>query len=156
MSLIRHYWVLPWATGLLTLLESITKVPDRQVAKTSKSSIFWLFSFSWGHISGWSFYNDSDEKRKRHKSLGTALTTYCDHSTRTILQWFSSTPMLILSTICHFVRTTFFIACKAPARSSTRHLFTYGMHFVYNTSSTEIFMVMWHSVYKKTRVGGSL
>ena len=40
MSHIRHYRVLPWATGLLTLLESIPKVPDRQVAKTGKLSIF--------------------------------------------------------------------------------------------------------------------
>ena len=30
----------PWATGPLTLLESIAKVPDRQVAKTGKLSIF--------------------------------------------------------------------------------------------------------------------
>ena len=32
--------VFPWETGPLTLLESITKVPDRQVTKTGKSSIF--------------------------------------------------------------------------------------------------------------------
>ena len=32
----------PWAMGPLNLLESITKVPDRQVAKTGKSSIFFL------------------------------------------------------------------------------------------------------------------
>ena len=44
-SLIRHYRVLPWATGPLTLLESIAKVPDRQVAQTGKSSIFWLSFF---------------------------------------------------------------------------------------------------------------
>ena len=45
MSHIRHYRVLPWATGPLTLLESTAKVPDRQVAKTGKSSIFWLSFF---------------------------------------------------------------------------------------------------------------
>ena len=45
ISHIRHYWVLPWATGPLTLLESIAKVPDQQVAKTGKLSIFWLPSF---------------------------------------------------------------------------------------------------------------
>ena len=39
LSHIRHYRVLPWATGPLTLLESIAKVPDGQVAKTGKSSI---------------------------------------------------------------------------------------------------------------------
>ena len=42
MSPIRHCWVLPWATELLTLLESIAKVPDPQVAKMGQSSIFWL------------------------------------------------------------------------------------------------------------------
>ena len=36
------YRMLPLATGPLLLLESITEVPDRQVTKTSKSSIFWL------------------------------------------------------------------------------------------------------------------
>ena len=39
MSHVRHYRVLPWATEQLTLLESIAKVPDRQVAKLGKSSI---------------------------------------------------------------------------------------------------------------------
>ena len=34
MSHIRHYRVVPWATGPLTLLESIAKVPDRQVTKS--------------------------------------------------------------------------------------------------------------------------
>ena len=34
MSHIRHYRVLPWVTGPLTLLESIAEVPARQVAKT--------------------------------------------------------------------------------------------------------------------------
>ena len=33
MSHIRHYRVLPWATGLLTWLESIAKVPDWQSLK---------------------------------------------------------------------------------------------------------------------------
>ena len=32
--------------------------------------------------------------KEHHKSLGIALTTYRYHRTRTILQWFSSTPML--------------------------------------------------------------
>ena len=32
-------------SGPLTSLESITKVPNRQVAKTGKSSIFWLTFF---------------------------------------------------------------------------------------------------------------
>ena len=50
MSHIRHYQVLPWATGPLTSLESITKVPDQQVAKTGKSSIFWLSFFFFSSV----------------------------------------------------------------------------------------------------------
>ena len=38
---LRYYQVLSWATGPLTLLESITEVPGWQVAKTEESSIFW-------------------------------------------------------------------------------------------------------------------
>ena len=45
MDHIRHYRVLPWATGPLTLLESIAKVPDGQVAKTGKSSTDFIPSF---------------------------------------------------------------------------------------------------------------
>ena len=114
--------MLPWASGPLTSLESIAKVPNRQVAKMGKSSIFWLSFFFFllsvncqpgYHDNGWSYYNDSNAK-KWHKSLGTALTTYRDLSTRTILQWFSSTLMSILSAICHFVRMTLFIACTPP------------------------------------------
>ena len=33
------------SNGTLNLLESIAEVPDQQVAKTGKSSIFWLSSF---------------------------------------------------------------------------------------------------------------
>lgn len=45
MNPITHYRVLPWATGQLTLLKSTTKVPEWQVAKTSKFFIsdFLLF-----------------------------------------------------------------------------------------------------------------
>ena len=43
-AIIRHYRVLPWAAGPLTSLESIAKVPDRQVAKTGKSSTDFLLS----------------------------------------------------------------------------------------------------------------
>ena len=37
---IQFYQVLPWATGPLTSLETIAKVPFRQVAKMGKLSIF--------------------------------------------------------------------------------------------------------------------
>ena len=44
-----HFQVFPWATGPLTLLESITEVPDWQVAKGQivyllTSFFFFLFS----------------------------------------------------------------------------------------------------------------
>ena len=51
ISHIRHYRVLPWATGTLPSLESIAEVPDWQVAKTGKSSIFWLSSSFLSHAS---------------------------------------------------------------------------------------------------------
>ena len=71
MSHIRHYRVLPWATGPLTLLESITEVPDWQIVKTSKSSIL-LTSFFLRHdsmITAEAITNTN----KQHKSLGIAL-----------------------------------------------------------------------------------
>ena len=49
MSHIRHYWVLAWVTGPLTLPESIADVPVQRVAKTGKSSNFWLLSSSFFH-----------------------------------------------------------------------------------------------------------
>ena len=138
MGHIRHYRVLPWATGPLTLLESVTKVPDRQVAETGKSSIFWLLSVflsaSLSHASMITVeaITTIQTRKKQHKSLSTVLTVYRSHSTRTILQWFSSTPMLTLSAIHHFVRTLF-IACAPPPPppppigSSTEHVLTYSL-----------------------------
>ena len=41
-----NYMYIPWctvATGLLTLLESITAIPDWKVTKMGRSSIFWPF-----------------------------------------------------------------------------------------------------------------
>ena len=38
--------MIPWATGPLTSLESIAKVPDQQVTKTGKLSIFSDFFLS--------------------------------------------------------------------------------------------------------------
>ena len=40
VSQIRHYQVLPWVTGPLTSLQSISEVPDWQVAKMGKLSFF--------------------------------------------------------------------------------------------------------------------
>jgi len=42
MSHIRHYQAFLWATGLLTLLQSITEGQDPQAPKMGKSILFWL------------------------------------------------------------------------------------------------------------------
>ena len=70
MSHINHYRVLPWAIGPLTLLESITKVPDQYVAKMGKLS----FDF---FLSVWiSQASTIKMRKKQYKSVGIALTTY--------------------------------------------------------------------------------
>ena len=106
MSHIRHYRVLPWATGPLTLLESIAKVPDRQVAKTGKSSIFWL-SFFLSFFSPPRYSTITAEAitnaKEQHKSLGIVLTTYCSQERTWTSRWFSGNPTLMLAAICHFV-----------------------------------------------------
>ena len=133
MSHIRHYRVLPWATGPLTFLESIAEVPDRRVTKTGKSSIFWLSSFFLSSVSvtvsqastitAKAITTIQMRKKKQHKSQGIALTTYCYCRTQTILQWFPSTPMLVLSTVRHFARIKLFIETTVPSQSSTEHMF---------------------------------
>ena len=45
MSHIRHYRVLPWATGPLTSPKGIAEVPDWQVAKRA-NPVYLLFSVS--------------------------------------------------------------------------------------------------------------
>ena len=62
--------------------------------------------------------------KKQHKSL--ALTTYHYLIIRIIFQWFSSTLMLILSAIHHFVRITLFIAYMPLAGSSTEQVIRYS------------------------------
>ena len=47
----EHYRVLPWAMGPIDVLESIAEVPERQVAKTGKSSIFWFTFFFLSSVS---------------------------------------------------------------------------------------------------------
>ena len=144
----RSWWI---AQGLSRKwFQKKKKRPDRQVAKTSKSSIFWLsFFFSLSSVHRYKTRNlylcsvqtvsqDSTIKveaittiqtrKKSHKSLGTALTTYCDLSTRTILPWISGTPMSILSAIRHFVSLNNIIHsmyAPAPAGSSTEHVISY-------------------------------
>ena len=90
MSDIRHYRVLPWATGPLTLLESIAKLPDRQVAKTGKS----LTSFFVSHASTITVEAITNAK-KRHRSLGTVLFIVIIEL-EPFFSERSSTPMLYL------------------------------------------------------------
>ena len=46
-----HYQVFPWSMGPLNLLESITKVPDLQVAKWANRLSSDFLSFSLSHAS---------------------------------------------------------------------------------------------------------
>ena len=133
MSHIRHYRVLPWATGPLTSLESIAKVPDRQVAKTGKSSIFWLLS-SVQTVSQASTITAEAITTIQTRKNGInhwVLTTYRDLSTRTIFQW--SIPQalgcqylvlyaILLVWILYIIHTMY---APAPAGSSTEHVFSY-------------------------------
>ena len=118
-------WVLPWATGPLISLENIAEVTDWQIPKATKSStsdfllISFLSSFSLSQASAIMAEAITNAKKKQCKSLGIALTTYCYHRTWTTLQWFSSTPMLMLSAICRFVGITLFIASMTPPESSS-------------------------------------
>ena len=105
MSDIRHYWVLPWATGLSTLLESIAKVPDRQVAKTSKSSIFWLLSFLIlkppSTITAKAITMVQTRKNStNHWVLHSPLIVLNERTWTS--RRFSGNPTLMLAAICHF------------------------------------------------------
>ena len=59
----------PWAIGPLTLLESITKVPDQHVVKTGKLSFDFFLSVCVSQASM------IQMRKTQHKSLGIALTT---------------------------------------------------------------------------------
>ena len=82
--------------GTITLLESITKVPDRQVAKTGKSSIFFFLSSSLSHTSMITI-----EAIKTIQTLknGTNHWVYCTHHLL-LLVGSSSTPMYLHA--CHY------------------------------------------------------
>ena len=104
---ITHYRVFLFATGPLTSLKSITKVPDLQVTKTGKSSLFWPLLLS-DYLQQLRLKPSS--ANKQHQSLGIALTTYLYHGTWIILQWFSSTPMLIL--VLYTILLTLWVRCS--------------------------------------------
>ena len=127
---IRHYRVLPWAMRPLTLPECMAKVIDWEVTKTGKSSIFFLLSSLSVYINQASTIMAkairtirTPQNSIKHWVLDSLLIV----RTWTILQWFWSTLMLILSTIRHFVRTTLFIAYTLPAGSSTEYVFRYSL-----------------------------
>ena len=55
---------------------------------------------------------------KQHKPPGIALNTYCYPKTWNILQWFTSTLMLTVSAICHFVTVRIIHSEYAPRSGS--------------------------------------
>ena len=110
MSHIRHYQVLHNRT-----VNFAGKYRwSSRLANVSQASMITLKLLQWFKC------------KKQHKSL--ALTTYHYLIIRIIFQWFSSTLMLILSAIHHFVRTTLFIAYMPLAGSSTEQVFRYSYH----------------------------
>ena len=134
MSHIRHYRVLPWATGPLTSLESIGKVPDRQIAKTGKSSIFWLSS---------SVQTVSQASTITDEAITTIQTRKND-----INHWVLHSLLIVILAFELFFRDSQALRCKylvlyaillawilcdiihsmyapAPAGSSTEHVFSY-------------------------------
>ena len=87
MSHTRHYRVVPWATGQLTLLESIAKVQTGKSLKRANhlSSDFFL-SFSHHDSTVTDEALNNSNKKEQHKSLGIVPSTYRYRRTRTILQ----------------------------------------------------------------------
>ena len=107
--------------------QNFTKAPEQLLTKTGKSSDFLsslipsqastIMAETVTLIQAW---------KKKHKSTGIALTTYRYHRTRTVLQWFSSTPMLkcLVLYVRHFARITLLIA-STPLGSSTENVFRF-------------------------------
>ena len=109
MSHIRHYLVLPWTAGPLTSLESIAKVPGWQVAKTGKSSIFWLLLsfFLSSSLSHASTITVEAIKTIQTRKKGTNHWVYCTHhlSLSKNSDWLAVLPhscTCMLATIRHF------------------------------------------------------
>ena len=89
MSHIRHYRVVPWETGPLTLLESIAKVQTGKSLKWANrlsSDYFLSFSHHNSTISAEAIYFNNSNTKEQHKSLGIEPSTYHYPRTRTILQ----------------------------------------------------------------------
>ena len=129
MSHIRYYRVLPWASGLLTLLEGIAKVPNRQVAKTGNSSIFWLSFPSSSFFCQWTVSQAStitDEAITMIQTWKNGINHWVLHSLLSVILtlklFFSDSQALrcqylVLYTILlEFVWMTLFIACTPLPR----------------------------------------
>ena len=123
MSHIRHYRVLPWATGLLTLLESIAKVPDRQSLKRAKSSIFWLLLLPFLHRNSTTMAEAMTMIQTRKNNINQQVLylplIVLKERTRTSRQ-FSGNPTLMLAAIRHFVRL--FIAITSTEVQLSMHV----------------------------------
>jgi len=106
MSDTWHYRVLPWATRPLPLLESIAKVPDRQVAKMGKPSIFWLLiSSSLNHASTIMAKGITTVQTWKNSTNHWVLHSpliILNERTRTNRR-FSGNPTLMLDALHHFV-----------------------------------------------------
>ena len=122
MSHIRHYRVLQWPTRPLTLLESIAKVSDQQVAKTGKSSIFWLLSFLQHNSTTMAEGITTIQTRKKstnHWVLYSLLIVIVE------LELFCSDSQALQCCYCH--KNTIVHRNYAPG-SLTEHVFRYSLY----------------------------
>ena len=102
MSHIRHYRALLWTTGPLNRRASL----KYQTGKLVNGQIVYLLTsfFLSFWMNEWSQANSImaeaiTSAKNQYKSLGIALTTYCHSRARTILHWFSSTSMSLLTAV---------------------------------------------------------
>ena len=152
MSYIRHYRVLPWATGPLTLLESIAKVPDQQVGKTGKSSIFWLSSFLQHDSMITAEAIPTVQTRKNstnHWVLHSPLIALNERTWTSRQFW--GNPTLMLAALHHFVEYN--IHSNYVNRNSTEHVFTYNLYSVHIPWKTKTATAKVRSYNAKHRSG---
>ena len=83
----------------------------RRTLKTTKLSKVG----GWALARVWALAGDNTVK---HDKSPTALTNCCYRRTQTIPQWFSSTQMLMLSAVGHFIRITFIVSTPSEAQLS--------------------------------------
>ena len=124
MSDIRHYRVLPWATGPLTLLESIAKVSNRQSRQNVQ--IYLLTSL----------HHDSTITAKTITTVQTRKNStnhWVLHSPLIVLnertptsRRFSGNPTLMLAALRHFV-----LIVAITSTESTEYVFTYSLYSVH-------------------------